>query len=121
MSYCRWSTDNFNCDLYVYEAEEGYVIHIAAVRYAGDIPKVDWGLLMADKREEFSAQMKAQHDFLDEAERVPIGLPFDGQALVADNLEQLEQFLFMLRETGYRFPDGVLEAVREEMEEEIET
>jgi hypothetical protein len=32
MSYCRWSTDNFNCDFYCYESDEGFVTHIAAKR-----------------------------------------------------------------------------------------
>ena len=33
MSYCRWSSgteDGHKSDVYVYEAEEGYVIHVAA-------------------------------------------------------------------------------------------
>jgi hypothetical protein len=43
MSYCRFSTDNFNSDVYVYESEQGYVVHIAENRYVFDrslLPKV---------------------------------------------------------------------------------
>lgn len=33
MSYCRWSSDNFNCDLYCYETENGFETNIAACRW----------------------------------------------------------------------------------------
>lgn len=32
MSYCRWSSDNFTCDLYCYESNDGFVTHIAESR-----------------------------------------------------------------------------------------
>ena len=28
MSYCRWSTDDFACDLYCYESAAEYVTHV---------------------------------------------------------------------------------------------
>lgn len=28
MSYCRWSSNNFECDIYAYESKFGYEIHI---------------------------------------------------------------------------------------------
>jgi hypothetical protein len=118
MSYVRWSSDNFKSDLYVYEAEEGYMIHIASNRVVGNIPPVDWKFLLDSNWKSYAAQSKAQHEFLATAERQPIGLPFDGQTMVADDLEQLEHFLWLLKETGYIFPEWVLSTVREEIEEE---
>jgi hypothetical protein len=32
MSYCRWSSDDYQCDVYVYEGEYGFVIHVAGRR-----------------------------------------------------------------------------------------
>lgn len=32
MSYCRWSSDNFNCDLYCYESDFGFETHLASGR-----------------------------------------------------------------------------------------
>jgi hypothetical protein len=32
MSYCRFSSDNWKSDVYVYEADEGWVTHVAARR-----------------------------------------------------------------------------------------
>jgi hypothetical protein len=108
---------NFSCDLYVYASAEGYTIHVANNKVIGEVPKVDWNLILEDPVG-FMGQVKKQSEYLDTAEHIPLGLPFDGQTLVADNLVQLEQFLFMLKETGYRFPEWVLETVREEIKEE---
>lgn len=32
MSYCRWSSDDYQCDIYAYEAEDGFVVHVASSR-----------------------------------------------------------------------------------------
>ncbi len=32
MAYCRFSSDNHACDVYVYQADEGWVTHVAANR-----------------------------------------------------------------------------------------
>lgn len=32
MSYCRWSIDNWRCDVYVYEGEGGWATHVAGMR-----------------------------------------------------------------------------------------
>jgi hypothetical protein len=33
MSYCRWSSDNFGCDLYCYESREGFETNVASFRH----------------------------------------------------------------------------------------
>jgi len=33
MSYCRWSSNNFNCDLYCYHSDWGFETHVAGGRY----------------------------------------------------------------------------------------
>lgn len=45
MSYCRWSTDHFQCDAYVYESACGWEIHVAGRRR-------DWkkaGMVLPDR------------------------------------------------------------------------
>ena len=32
MSYCRWSSMDYDCDLYIYESESGFEIHVARRR-----------------------------------------------------------------------------------------
>src|SRR5687767_6611694 len=39
MSYCRWSTDDFQCDLYCYEdVSGGFTTHVAGRRKIWDAP-----------------------------------------------------------------------------------
>ena len=40
MSYCRYSSDNWMCDVYVYEAADGVCVHVAGSRYVTPIPKL---------------------------------------------------------------------------------
>ena len=134
MSYCRWSSNNFRCDLYCYESEEGFMTHVASNRVVGDIPEASLDFLrdpngsssevVMDRLTNYDAKWKkyiedykAQMKFLETAEREPIGLPYDGESYCDKTLEEFLQRLLHLRETGYIFPDYVLEAVREEMEE----
>ena len=35
MSYCRWSTDDYQCDAYVYASSDGRTCHIASRRRVG--------------------------------------------------------------------------------------
>lgn len=107
MSFCRWSSMNFGCDLYCYESIEGYVTHVASLRVVGDIPEVDSSLFLNytdENVEKFFEQQKAQFDFLDTAERKPIGLKYDGQTFY-DDKETFLSRLNMLREEGYKFPE----------------
>lgn len=121
MSYCRWSTDNFGCDLYCYaDVRGGYTTHVAGNKAIGDVPRVDMvGLLNGSASpEEVAKQHAAQHEFLMNCERRPLGLPHDGQSFNDPDLESFLARLLSLRAAGYRFPDYVLDSVREEIEEE---
>lgn len=111
MSYCRWSSDNWRCDLYCYGGDGGHVTHVAGNRVVGDIPQepslaalVDGSLSDAD----FTKQHKVVMDFLQNAKRKPIGLPYDGQTFVDATDEEFHDRLLMLRAAGYHFPDYLL-------------
>lgn len=115
MSYCRWSSDNWRCDLYCYGSSQGYETHVAGNRVVGDIPQEPrWD---EEINEEWMARHKAVMTFLDTAERKPIGGPFDGASFTDETLEAFHGRLLALRAAGYRFPDYVLDGVREEIAE----
>jgi len=121
MSYCRWSSDDFGCDLYCYaNVSGGFTTHVASNRVVGEVPKVDWTPMY--KRDgdtnKFTAQMNAQSAWLKAAERRPIGLPHDGESSSDPDLPSFLARLEALRAIGYRFPDNVLDAVREEMRDD---
>lgn len=107
MSFFRWSSMDWQCDLYCYESSEGIVTHIANQRIVGEVPKVDSSLLLNftdENSEKYFEQQKAQFDFLKTAERKPIGLKYDGQTFY-DSKETFLARLNMLREEGYMFPE----------------
>lgn len=100
MSYCRWSTDDFKCDLYAYEGDK-YYIHVAANRHTipyDEMKELDW-----DERYKHME---------------PIGLPCDGETFGFETLQEFKNKFLELRKMGYRFPDRVLGRIQEEIEEE---
>jgi len=118
MSYCRWSSDDFGCDLYVYASDGGYTIHVAARRVVGDVPKLP--PVTEVPVEAWVAAYQAQADFIKTAERRPIGGAWDGASLYPIDARTCLATLEGLRSAGYRFPDSVLAAIAAEADlEEI--
>jgi hypothetical protein len=115
VSFCRWSTDDFQCDLYCYEScYGGFQTEVAGNRviYSEPLPPevpFDWpGLEWRSRHEKVMQMVKS-------AKCEPLGLPHDGESFNDETLEDFLARLLMLREAGYRFPDYVLERVREEI------
>lgn len=109
MSYCRWSTDDFKCDLYVYEADDGISINVASMRVVGDIPSLDW-----TNPETLYKTYKEQMDFMDTVKREPINLSQDGESFYGLTHTEAISMLEMLKEEGYNFPQYVIEELMEE-------
>jgi hypothetical protein len=118
MSYCRWSSDNWKCDIYAYEScNGGYEIHIAGRKRVGKVPEVDYNLLRDDKIREFKKQYNKQMRWLKKAKLKPIGLKYDGKSFHADTLEEFRDTMIMLRNEGYNFPDYVFEDIKVELDQ----
>lgn len=120
MSYCRWSSDDFRCDLYCYQSSQGYTTHVAGNRIVGDVPHVDWESFL-DKRvsaKEFVVQHNAQMDFLLNAKREPIGLPEDGKSYDDPDLASFLERVLNLKKMGYQVPEYVTRTIVEEIAEE---
>jgi hypothetical protein len=110
MSICRWSSDNWNSDVYIYEdVGGGFTTHVANVRHVGPVPPVDYGLLEKGEIEAFVAQHNAQMEWLGQAERVKIGGPFDGAMFNDRTVEDLRARVLELAVAGYRVPLSVLD------------
>lgn len=112
MSFCRWSSDNWACDLYCYaDVSGGYTTHVANHRLAEAAPPVPSDPIDPN----WAAALREQHVWLRSAQRVPIGLAFDGDTYNDPTLETFLGRLLLLREAGYRFPDYVIDDVRQEI------
>jgi hypothetical protein len=115
---CRWSDDEFCCDVICCKDNGRYVTRVAKFKYVftGLLPKIDGnGHYDADK---IARQMKARDEFFDKAEKVPIGLPFDGMIFFDEDLSSFRERLVKLRECGYRVPDRVFALIDNEMRDQ---
>lgn len=116
MSFCRMSDDNWKSDVYAYEDDGGFVVHVAARRLVGDIPEAPHILDVGP--EVWGKAHQAQMAAVSAAERVPIGGPHDGESFRYATLRELHDGLLQLRADGYHVPDFALEAIEEELNEE---
>ena len=120
MSYCRWSTNDFGCDLYVYASGDNeYTIHVAGNRAVGNVPKITSDYMDAGdpkdmvRCEEWRSQHQAQLDWLMDCEREKITLPYAGESFYLPQ-EQAVAKLLELKELGYKFPDYVIKDIENE-------
>lgn len=117
MSYCRWSSDDFKCDLYVYENVAGcWTIHVAGKRVVGEVPPFR---LPADPQdlegmERAMADYRAQMDYLKTAEHAPIGLPHDGETFHLESPGECADKCEELAALGYNVPSWVVPELRTE-------
>lgn len=112
MSYCRWSSDDWKCDLYCYkDAYGGYTTHVAGRKHVG-VPVNPHSYSDFDKWHEFyDVQMK----FLENAKMKDIGLPYDGDSFNDPDLESFLERVNCLKEIGYHVPFYVLEDIEGEL------
>jgi len=116
VSYCRWSCDDFQCDLYCFEScYGGYETNVAGKRYVFAEPLPPPVEMDPKNTEAWLTRYRAVREILDRSEMQPIGLPHDGATFNDDTPQEFLATLLMLREAGYRFPDYVLGRVREEI------
>ena len=117
MSFCRFSSDDWNSDVYVYaDIAGGYTVHVAANRVLIErdgLPPITAGL-SAD-RHKWAQQWVARHQAtmrqLDEASREQIDHPDAGDSHWSLPAEDVYHLLARLASEGFHVPEGVAEAV----------
>lgn len=118
MSYCRWSTDDFRCDIYCHEScGGGWDIHVAAVRHRlKNLPP-----LIPFTPENLTAwfeRHKKVMAMVHRAKRFTIGLPYDGRSYNEPTARDTANRLIELKRVGYNVPQGAIDALLEEAKEE---
>jgi len=119
MSYCRWSSMNFKCDLYCYEdASGGWTTHVAYRRRIGDPGENPYDLIYTKDPipEDWSERVRAYHERLNALPMEEITLQHAGETFNDASLEEFKQRLVYLKSLGYVFPDSVFDRIREEMD-----
>lgn len=118
MSYCRWSSMNWTCDLYCYaDISGGWTTHVAPRRRIDAVPE--------DRHEDFIARKislaeytqlhRQQMTALARIPFEPLRLPHSGETFHDSTLAEFKQRLLKLRQLGYRFPDGVINQIDAEL------
>ena len=120
MSYCRWSTNNFNCDLYCYaDCGGGYTTHVAGMRRRVWYRLFSW---LTDKRWNagtFKYRTGRFSPFLlpHRLTHKKIRLPETGKTFNDNTLEEFYERVKGLIGMGYKAPDSLLRIIKEEIEE----
>jgi hypothetical protein len=110
MSYCRWSSDDFQCDVYVYDGGGGWTTHVAGNRPVGAVPATPEP--NSGNFQEFMAAHRAQMAFLETCERANITLPHAGESFHDDTPGECADRLDMLRALGYKVPQYAIDELR---------
>lgn len=116
MSYCRWSSDDSQCDVYVYEdVMGGFTTHVAGNRKTLSKDQIQEPVSFdANNIEAFMARQENVRELLEKIERKPIGLEYDGESFNDDDAESCANRLIMLKECGYNVPQYAIDALLEE-------
>lgn len=119
MSYCRWSTDDFQCDLYCYEDYIGNFMTLVA-NYRRELPKnmpppIPY---MPETLDAWLERDRVVRKIVRQSPLIPIGLPHDGECFCDPDLSSFLDRLVQLKGVGYRFPDSVIEQVKAEIKAE---
>lgn len=117
MSYCRWSTDDYQCDVYAYENMDGNVhISVAAMRHdleSSVLPRPA-PVNITDGVEEFVLRQSEFMQFLETCLVRPIGLPCDGDRYIFTDKAEAADKLQELKDMGYNVPENAINALKEE-------
>lgn len=118
MSYCRFSTDSFRCDVYVYKATEGIVTHVAHSRVVlpADVRAPSIQLLFEGRIEQWRAENEDWGRVFDCAPHVPIEHTDAGRTFTDATPGEAAKTLDRLACEGVRVPDGVIADLRSEQE-----
>lgn len=127
MSYCRFSSDEFVSDFYVYHSVEGcWIIHLASQRYAQHpLPRYTYPeehkVYVGDKGG-FHLTPEGAQAWLDWQEEnlkmVPIDLPFAGETFRCATRQETLDKLLELEALGYHLPFYAVDRLRREIEED---
>jgi len=118
MSYCRFSSDGFTSDAYVYESVMGgYAVHFAKKKrvFSEEFPE----LSIKDDAETFKEKIEAQKLALKTSKMESIENKYAGKSFNISSLKELYWLLQDAEKHGMRIPKTCLQIISEEMEEEM--
>lgn len=118
MSYCRFSNDDYQCEVYCYEHVGGYfAVHVASNKPVFKDPLPEAVPFSMERMEEWVERRYKVMVMLETVERRPIGLPHDGETFAEPDAAACADRLESLKANGYNVPQYAIDALREEASE----
>lgn len=115
MSYCRWSDDDYQCDVYVYEdCAGGWTTHVAAKRKIFKEPIPEKVPFDDEHKTAWFERHNKIMEMCEGATHEPIGLEFDGESYNHKTPGECADNLVKLKDVGYNVPQYAIDALREE-------
>ena len=115
MSYCRFSSDDWQCDVYVYaDCNGGWTTHVAGRRPVFKEKLPDPIPLESSNIREWMERDRKVFKMLDDAEMVGIGFEHDGESFNHDTPGECADWLKELSEMGYNVPQYAIDSLRED-------
>lgn len=113
MSYCRFSSDNFCCDAYVYEScEGGFATHIASRRVPPGSPPDPLTVFLSTKsQEDYEAAIKAVNAWRKTITLEKIDHPEAGAFFNHGTARECAKNLLRLRGEGFLIPQYAIDAL----------
>lgn len=117
MSYCRWSSDDFRCDVYVYQcAFDGrWNTHVAANRVVFQEPLPE--AVPYDDTLAWYERFNKVMEIVGRAPRERIDHELAGQTLYDESPGDCARTLERLRGEGFNVPDYAIQSLHEEQRE----
>ena len=122
MSFCRFSTNDFQCDVYAYaDVAGGITVHVAANRVIYKEPLPPEILLETDNHVAWVERHAKVMEMVEAAARESITAKHAGQSYFSLDIDSAVALLQELQTLGYVFPGYVIEDVQEEANAEPES
>lgn len=117
MSYCRFSSNDWQSDVYVYGTlDETWMVHVAARRHVFKVPLPE-PVSLRDDPGAWAKRSVAIMDMLDDSEKCAleeINLPYANETFECQSPGEAANRLQELAALGYHVPDGVIDDLRQE-------
>ena len=121
MAYCRWSSDNGYCDLYVYEdVSGGWTSHVASRRRPPGAPKDPFTAYTEGGMEAYLMAYDAWQKWSSSMAPIDIDHPDAGSSFNHETPGECAENLKRLKAEGLVIPDYVIEELMEEERERVD-
>lgn len=118
MMYCRYSDDDFKCDISCHESTNGKLVTCVAAKRIEPSEPLPAPVSLKEGYGPWIERHREMMRIIRSSPLVPIQLEHAGETFDDDTLPEFLARLKKLRDIGYRVPDRVIETVESEIREQ---